>query len=205
MPTTRANVGGREISIKAAAALKGQVDWLVGLLHGMHAEGRVLSDGQRLQLGFSVLTARQYVDGVTSLWEPDFDRNPFEDLREGVDVTMALLAQQTGFARRAGAQATNISFQDKIVLTSGALSARSIYLERSVPDPEKHDSGWFIGLRGNDPGGELEAIHAYQLLRQRPALLAVLALPPGFMVFVEGEEIVGVANERNEPLPQEQG
>lgn len=204
MQITRANLGGRAISIKAAAALKGQVDWLVSLLHDMQAAGSTLSDGQRLQLGFSVLTARQDVDGAMSLWEPDFDRNPFEDLREGVDVTMALLAQQTGFVRWAGTQATSISFQDKIVLTRGALSARSIYLERSLPDPAKHDSGWFIGLRGNDPGGALEAIHAYQLLHQRPALLAVLALPPGFMVFVEGEEIVGVANERNEPVPQEQ-
>ncbi|WP_426340091.1 immunity protein Imm33 domain-containing protein [Pseudoduganella sp. S-14] len=200
MEVTKANIGGRVIAIKAAIALKGQVDWLISLLHDMHSQGSALSDGQRLQLGFSVLTARQGMDGEISLWEPDFDRNPFEDLREGVNVTMALLAQQTGFVRRARAQPTGISFQDKIVLTRGALQAGSIYLERSAPDPGKQDSGWFIGLRGNDSCEELEAIFAFQLLHQRPTLLAVLALPPGFMVFVEGEEIVGVANERNEPV-----
>ncbi|WP_426319513.1 immunity protein Imm33 domain-containing protein [Pseudoduganella sp. R-43] len=197
---TQAYIGQQPFAVKAAPSLKGQVAWLISLFQDMHAQGRPIVAGQRIQLGFSMLTVGQSPDGTLTLWEPDFERNPFVDLREGVDVTLALLSQQTGFIRRANCASAEISFQDKIVLARGALQAPSIYLERSAPNPEKHDSGWFIGIRNSNAEFELEAIYAFQLIQLRPALLEVLALPAGFMVFIEGNQIMDVANEHNQAI-----
>ena len=64
-------------------------------------------------------------------------------------------------------------------------------------DVEKGDSGWYIGPVEDNDNPELYALYAYQLLKIKPEIIQVLALPYDFMVVFEGNEIKAVLNEND--------
>jgi hypothetical protein len=101
------------------------------------------------------------------------------------------------FAQRAGVEPEDVTFQDKVVLAKHSLSAEQLYLER-CEHTEAHDSGWYISRRDAlDQDTEFEALWVYQVLRQRPVLASVLALPVGYLVLVDGNTIEAVADPDN--------
>jgi hypothetical protein len=62
------------------------------------------------------------------------------------------------------------------------------------------DSGWYIGFVDSDnTKAPLEAIYAYQLIRQRSSILQVLALPPDYLVVFNHDRIEAILdpNDRN--------
>lgn len=61
----------------------------------------------------------------------------------------------------------------------------------------KGHSGWYIGPVEDNDTTELYALYAYQLLKIKPEIIQVLALPNDFMVVFEGNEIKAVLNEND--------
>jgi hypothetical protein len=126
----------------------------------------------------------------------DYAKNPFEDITE--DLTLALWVQleQSHFLRKMNVDGLSIKFSDQIILSQGVLELDNIYLQRNG-DVEKGDSGWYIGPVEDNNTTELYALYAYQLLKIRPEIIQVLALPNDYMVVFEGNEIKAVLNEND--------
>ncbi len=187
------------LSVSCSKALSEQARWLLDLLTKMNSTGKEMFDGTTIQLGWSILSLRS--SGSTlCVCEPNFDTNPFRETRDDLTCTLTIQAQQNEVLRKLGLDGVPAVFDEKIVLSKECLSMQRVYLERSAGNV-KGDSGWFVGPAESAPKRtEHEAVYVYQLLRLRPTLMQVLALPPGFMVVLDGNLIEAVLNERNENL-----
>jgi hypothetical protein len=204
MLSKRAKIGRETVLANCAPELEAQADWLLDLFARMHESGRLMQEGKRVQVGWSILILRRSTSAdELVICEPDFAHNPFVDVVEDVTSTLRVLVGQNELVQRAGAETVGISFQDKIVMAKGCLEHESVCMQRGEVHPEKSDSGWFLGPQErSDSSPELEAIHAYQLLVQRPELVPALALPPGYMVMANREHIQTIFNSNNEIVQQ---
>ncbi|SMC30033.1 hypothetical protein SAMN02745857_04381 [Andreprevotia lacus DSM 23236] len=197
--TKRAMIGHEAVAVTVDAELEKLADWLLGVLARMHQTDHLVEDGKRIQLGWSVLVFRRQSNGTLLVCEPDFMRDPFTDEVPNANYSLRLQAVQMAFADRAGVSPEVTRFQEKIILEKGCLEENAIYMTREPPQREKADSGWFIGVRRpNEATAELEAIYAFQLLRDRPSLFPALILPAGFMVVAGPDGVESVLNASNE-------
>ncbi|KZE37802.1 hypothetical protein AV656_09750 [Bhargavaea cecembensis] len=182
----------KTIIATAEEELEPQVGILFTLLEQI--EEKELINGFSLQIGWSVYYLYERETGDFILTTPDYSKNPFEDITE--DLTLALWVQleQSDFLRKIDVDGLSIKFSDKIILSKGVLALEKIFLQRNG-EVEKGDSGWYIGPVEDDSTEELYALYAYQLLKIKPEIIQVLALPNDYMVVFEGEEIKAVLNE----------
>lgn len=192
-------VGRATLVVQCSSALAAQAEWLLDTIGAFAQEGKGLADGVRVQVGWSLLTLQQRDAGLV-VCEPAFADDPASGLSEDLTTTLTVLAQQRDILARLGVTGQPAVFNEKIVLYRGALDVEHIYLERNAPTPG--DSGWYIGpVEGGeadedaDPNDVYEAILVYHLLRTRPSLLQVLALPPGYLVVFQGQQIEAVLDE----------
>ncbi|MEW6250074.1 MAG: hypothetical protein AB1716_05465 [Planctomycetota bacterium] len=82
---------------------------------------------------------------------------------------------------------------DKVVLARGVWEHERVVLERIPPVPG--DSGWYIGPADPDAAAavaECISMRAGDVLAERPALAALLELPPGCLLVLNGLEIAAV-------------
>lgn len=187
------SIMGKTIIVTAEKELEPQVEILFDILE--QVERNKLIHGFSLQVGWSVYYLHERETGNFILTTPDYSKNPFEDITE--DLTLALWVQleQGHFLRKMNVDGLSIKFSDKIILSKGVLELEKIYLQRNG-DVEKGDSGWYIGPI-EDNNTELYALYAYQLLKIKPEIIQVLALPNDYMVVFEGNEIKAVLNEND--------
>jgi len=202
--TTRGKqVGGTTLLVQCEEPLARQAEWLLDLLGRRSAEGLDLRDGRSIQVGWTILKLRERKGGLV-VCEPDYSGDPFSDEREDLTASLLVQAQQNDILKRLGEKGEAAVFQDKIVLAKGCLREQRVYLERTPGAPEG-DSGWYIGpAEDREAERELEALYVYQLLRVRPALMQVLALPPGYLVVFDGDNLEAVLNDRNVNVLQPQ-
>jgi hypothetical protein len=192
-------VGDATLAVQCRSALEAQAAWLLDTISAFKSQGKGLADGVRIQVGWSLLTLQQR-GGELVVCEPAYADNPFSALSDDVSATLTVLAQQRDLLAKLGVQGAFALFNEKIVLLRGALNVEHIYLERS--EPTAGDSGWYIApVEGDapdesaDPNEVYESIYVYQLLQSRPSLLPVLALPSGYLVVFQGQQIEAVLNE----------
>jgi hypothetical protein len=114
------------------------------------------------------------------------------------------LAEQLSFNRKLNIEAHPAEYYKKIIISKGCLAKNNIYLDRQeIEEDEENDSGWFIGESDADaPPDEdnYEAIHVYDCFRLRRSLMKVLALPPGYLVVFNGNEIEAVLDGNNQNI-----
>ena len=73
----------------------------------------------------------------------------------------------------------------------------NIYLERTK-EREQGDSGWYIGpVDESIVTDELEAYYAYQLLKVKPSIMKILALPSGYIAVMEKDDVKAVLDEND--------
>lgn len=193
-------IGDRTLVVQAADALAPQAEWLLGVLASA-LDGAGPRDGTTVEIGWSLLTLKER-GGELLVCEPDYAGDPFRDLSEDVSRTLAVLARQSDVLKRVGAQMTPARFDERVVVAEGALGARRIYLhrrERTTPD----DTGWYVGhVERQDGEPILRSLRVYEVLRERPELGRVLALPADYVVVFDGDEIAGIQNEREQEVWQ---
>jgi hypothetical protein len=187
--TTR--IGSKLVAVNCQGALRPQCKWLLGYLRETFSpKVEQLRDGFKLQVGWSTLCLREQ-DGELLVCEPDYRGDPFTRWHDDITSTLTVQAQQNDILKQTGAEGVAALFQHKIVLANGCLAEQRIYLHRTKGSPPG-DSGWYVGpVTKSKDQPVYEAMYVYQLLQQRPALLQVLALPPGFMVIFDGDKIEG--------------
>lgn len=185
---------GKNIIVTAEKELEPQIESLFVILEQVDRNN--LIHGFSIQVGWSVYYLHERETGNFILTSPDYSRNPFEDITE--DLTLALWVQleQGHFLRKLNIEGLSIKFSDKIILCKGVLELEKMYLQRTG-GVEKGDSGWYIGPVEEDNTTELYALYAYQLLKIKPEIIQVLALPNEYMVVFEGNEIKAVLNEND--------
>lgn len=189
MEFTKRKIGICEIQLHHSSALAPQADWLLSYLEKMHREGYVFFSGMKIQFGWSFLELHEIGRDAYVIREPDFSGNPFEEFRQDVSVTLQIQAMQNSLIAKLGVLPTVVSFQDKIIIAKGCLGAEQIYMERIPPQPDKADSGWFVGfLNGDNQQSNLQSIYVYQLL-SRPILLQFLLLPAGSLIVLKGDHV----------------
>ncbi|WP_280170039.1 immunity protein Imm33 domain-containing protein [Priestia megaterium] len=192
------NIGDKVVVVQAEHELKMQVESLFRIFETIEREK--WTDGFSIQIGWSnfIVSVKNEEYYILS---PDYSGNPFEDDTE--DLTLALWAQleQVHFLRKLNINnGETVRFSDKVVVAKNILEVDSIYLQRSS-DCEQGDSGWYIGaVNEEDDTEELEAFYAYQLLKIRPSLIQVLALPYEYMAVFEKDEVQAVLNENDEDV-----
>ncbi|RXJ16742.1 hypothetical protein ETJ91_14990 [Bacillus albus] len=77
------------------------------------------------------------------------------------------------------------------MIAKNVLPQETVYLQRSSGCDEG-DSGWYIGPINEEVSGELEA---YELLKSKPEIIQVLALPYNYLVVFEKDEMKAILNE----------
>lgn len=176
-----------------------QGQWLLGVIASRDGSGPGLADGTTVQVGWSVLTLAATAGGELQVREPAFDANPLASTQADVSTTLRILAAQTDLLRRVGSEGLAARFDDKVIVQKGCLADPGIYAQRSQPAPG--DSGWYVGLADGPAAAgaeDLEAIRLFQLLTLRPGLLAAMALPVDWVCVWQGEDIRGIADDRNQ-------
>lgn len=186
-------VGGQEAVVNCAPQLERQANSLLELLDMLQLSGEELRDGETVQFGWVLLTLVQRGDELV-VHEPDFDGDPFTELREDLTASLTVTTEQAQLLGRLGLRSEPARFQQNVVIGKDCLQQRRVYLEHKQP-VTPNDSGWYIGPVEGTPQ-EFESIHVYQLLRLRPSLLQALTLPPGYLVVFDGDEIKAVLDER---------
>lgn len=188
------SIMGKTIIVTAEKELEPQVEILFAILE--QVDHNKLIHGFSLQAGWSVYYLHERENGNFILTTADYSKNPFEDITE--DLTLALWVQleQGHFLRKMNVDGLSINFSDKIILSKDVLELEKIYLQRNG-SVEKGDSGWYIGPVEDNNTTELYALYAYQLLKIKPEIIQVLALPNDYMVVFDGNEIKAVLNEND--------
>jgi hypothetical protein len=148
------------------------------------AAGPALRPGAIVDVGWAPLQVRAEDAQTWQLCEPVYGAEPM-DWRRGLDITLAVLDRQAALMRTLDLAPLATRCDQWLLLAPGVLQAPSAFLERNRP-AAPGDSGWYIGVHGGTapPDRRLaERTTAGRLALQRPAWLAVLALPPGCMAF----------------------
>jgi len=185
-------MGAKTIIVRCDVALRPQAEWLLGYIRETFgSDGGQLRDGFKLQVGWSILSLREQ-NGKLVINEPNYYGDPFTECHDDISCTLRVQVEQNAILQLAEVDdAVPALFQDKVVLAKGCLDEKRVYLERTKNSPPG-DSGWYIGpAAGGKRKPALEAIYVYDLLKERPALLQVLALPPGYLVVFDGDKIEG--------------
>lgn len=187
-------ISGRKFVANCEEFLSPQVEWLLELFKEIEADQGQITPGMKIQIGWTIYTVIDR-DGVFEIVAPNYKTNPFSDMSEDLSVSLSVQLAQNHILNKLNIDGEASLFQDKIVVAKGAIDLEKVYLERSK-NYIIGDSGWYLGpVEESNEDSELEAYYIYQLLNLRPSLLKALAIPRGYIVVFEKEEIEAVLDE----------
>ncbi|KWU58976.1 hypothetical protein QCI77_27895 [Bacillus cereus group sp. MG9] len=195
MKTIVKNIGGKKIIATAEEHLSPQIEKLLYLL--TKVEDNKLVDGFSIQVGWSIFVLSKREDGYHII-APDYTKNPFKDTTDDLTIALWVQLEQVHCLRQLNIDGEMIKFSDKIVTAKNVLQLDEVYLQRAR-DCEKGDSGWYIGPvdETEETEGKLEAFYAYQLLKIRPSIIQVLALPYEYLVVFEKDKIKAILDDND--------
>ena len=176
-------VDGVTLAARCAVGLAAQLEWLLGAVAAFAGQGHGLAAGVRVQVGRSLITLQP--DGSELLCEPDRAGDPLGGPVPDVTRTLLVLAQQKDvLARVAVAEAEFALLYQRVVTAHGCLATPRVDVRHGEPT-SPDDSGWSIGtVEGENAGCEDMAVR--EVLRARPRLLDVMALPRGYRAVRRG-------------------
>jgi len=170
-------------------ALRDQAEILLRLI----ASREPVADGDhacvRLDWGIAKLERRG--DEIV-VEEPNYRGDPRRFV-PGLNFTCAVLRAHQRVHERLCVGAEPVHYDQFMLVYPGGMTAGRIAAIRQATEREK-DTGWrvFDGAR-IDWAAEPEARYVYEVAGERPALMAVLSLPVGWAVRLEGETLMEAA------------
>jgi hypothetical protein len=190
--TLETTIGNAALLLECDPDLQSLAGRVMDKIAAAHRQGLRIVDGAHIQIGWSVLTLKAE-NGRLRVCEPHFGANPFEQLEPTVSITLRVLEAQVRLLRRVGEAGVDVTYDQLVLATPAALASPGIYLKRLDPlSPQ--DTGWFIGaLIGSshriEEASDVRALAVFELFQMRPAVLQVLALPPGSIVTMSGDAV----------------
>ena len=183
------DVGGRSVVARCAPELAPAAARLLEAVAKRWPNGRGLAEGATAEAGWTRLRLIG-VDGALVLCEPDFEHGGHVS---HVQHTLAVAQAQAQVLRRLRLEGEAPMHDATLVARRGALAAPRVQLERTPGEPGS--SGWYVGLPDEEPptdAAAFETLAVGDLVERRPGLLALLALPAGYMAIVAGETVEAV-------------
>ena len=161
-------------------------------------------DGAVMGWGFAAVMPRPIGAGDYELVTTDYLATPLA-LTPDLTAMLGLRRRMQGVCAAAGLLEEATAANDRVILVRGWEHEPELVLLR---DPVREgDSGWFVQPASQLPPEEgwrpeqLVAHLAWEVLRERPALVAAMSLPVGCIVRVSGERIVGIRDVDDRELP----
>jgi hypothetical protein len=177
------------VRIVADPALGPEVATLFAGLDEILDSGAVLQDGTWLPIGWTTLRLDDR-EGVLVMSEPNYDDDPEHARRQDVSQSLRVLGAQWSLLNLVAQPLTPVNFDQHVLIGGDALTNASVFLMR-VPSPGGRLSGWRLAPSSWDGSDELEvdSIPLYQLMHERPALMAALLLPAGTMAYFNDDAV----------------
>ena len=195
-------IADRTVKAHADAEYGFVVEQVFGLMNEQAKAGVAVFEGMTIQFGWTRFTLKN-LDGDLTLLEPDFENDPTANLRKDLRCSIAVYLRQQALIADLGLSTWSpVPFYDDVVAAHGALAAPRIIAKHYEAADE---SGWVIfdaetthTLTEDSLAEQYGKIAVWRLLKDRPELLDVLALPEGFTVFLNGPAVERVINEQGE-------
>lgn len=166
------------------------------------ARVNILQPGFKLQIGWSLYFMEAATDGF-QITSPDYTANPFEQTTPDLTIALSVQMRQNDMLRETCTTATAVSFQDTLIILNDALTDANTYMVRDETS-RAGDSGWYWGLvndhQTNRKTEDYTALYVWQLLKIKPVLMPLLALPYGCMAMISNDEIVEIVDGENRRL-----
>ena len=128
----------------------------------------------------------------------NYETNPFKEFTDDLTLALWIQSEQTRLAKELKIEASDIRFDEKIVLAKGVFESDHYFLQRQNTD-RKGDSGWFVGYQNQDTD-DFVGIYAFEILKKNPKLIKTLILPADYLVVVNGGDIQAILNEQDEEI-----
>ena len=148
----------------------------------LDARGPRLKDGSTIDFGWSRFTLKER-RGALQVYEPHFLGDALNDthptIANTIDVETAQVSVLTAIGNVNGVDAR---YDMTVYVKRGSLEKDRVFLQRQAP--EGRHSGWYIGESGNwdeVKADDVDVMYVFQVYKARPALLNVMALPPGYI------------------------
>lgn len=209
MPVYRARIGDQKLTLHCAAAFKEYALWFLGEVEQQHAAGQTIFAGMCISCGWSVVTLRADGDSL-AVCEPDFDGDPLRAVRPDLTCTFQVFDRQRQLLKRLGLdEGDPARFDEEIIAVRSCLDKPRVVIKRFVDGTGA--AGWAVlpveplKAGGYQPERDLVKLPVWQLLRKRPSLVQVLALPKGFGAVFDGDKLLWVENAAGEHLWEDGG
>ncbi|BFH13660.1 hypothetical protein WJ0W_003959 [Paenibacillus melissococcoides] len=188
-------IGNRKIVANCEEFLSAQAEWLLELIKETNGSNQIYN-GMKIQVGWTIFTLIEQ-NKLLEILAPNYDTNPFTETSKDLSVSLSVQLSQNHVLQKLNLDGEASLFQDKIIMPKGAIDFERVYLERSK-NYNEGDSGWYLGpVEGEDENPELVAYYIYQLLNLRPSLLKALAIPRGYIVVFDNDNIEAVLDEND--------
>lgn len=153
-----------------------------------------IKDGFKIRAGFSTFMLSRHGGGY-DIAAPDYTDDPLVALTTDLTLALHIQFRQALLLHKYGIVGQAIHFSEKLAVAKGALEKELISMQRF---PGLGSSGWAVETFSMDKDGiavpetakEYDAICAYELLKLRPELLDVLALPDNHVAVFKGSELI---------------
>jgi hypothetical protein len=200
-------IDGQNVRLECAASQEAAAGEVLQSLAALARSGTPPRDGLRVRFGWSLITLRTEREGLR-VCEPRFAGDAATELSPRLDVTLGVLTEQVAWLKRLGIAGRDAAFDQSLVVAGDALSAQDVFALRQEPEAE-HDSGWSVAPVPPAGGAvEMSGLHAMSigsLVATRSALLAVITLPPGYLVRLTGNRVSEVTAPSGEVVWPPQG
>jgi hypothetical protein len=191
-----AQLGDERVSVDCLDGYADLVPPVLNLLTALYEHGEPMTEGLALRWGWSELVLVREADGRLQVHEPDFGDDPLESYRPDVTATLQVQAATRDVLARCGVEPHPVRFDELMVVAGDALAAPVLMAQRNKPSAPG-DSGWYVGARPGFEEGRLAPRMVFELLGSRPGLLPALALPAGWQVVLDGDDILRVVDDRD--------
>lgn len=187
-------INNKNIIIKCEESLKDQGNWLLSVFEKEVADK--ICDDFKVQVGFTMYIFKDKGEFFEVII-PDYAKDPFKDTTDNISISLILQFQLNDTVKKLDVNYEDVAFDDELLLLTKARNSDNIYLER-YKDYNKGQSGWYIGAINmtedmpRPEKGDIEHIAVCDILKFRPDLLKLLALPKGYIITILHNEIVEI-------------
>jgi hypothetical protein len=183
-------IGSHDVVLECADAYSELAGSVLDTLAELDRAGPQLRPGSTVQFGWSLLTLKAEDDKLR-VCEPDFSGDVSRP-RPNIDTTLSVLKEQVSVLRAVGEEGVDVRFTQFVAVGVGAMTTPDLFLKRDAPVADD-DSGWFVGrledLEAARSAEEVDALRIWEVLKLRPVLVQVMALPPGYVAIVRGSHV----------------
>lgn len=194
-------IGHKAYFFQADETLHTAADFLSSVIKKQEEQCSILQDGKLLQIGWNYFYVVEK-KGLYQLLALDYTKDPFQDVTADLSLALTYCKEQTEAINRAGVRPLETTFQDTLIVETGALRADRIYMIRDGA-PENGDSGWTctsVFFSGPSSLEDYVKAYTYQLRQFCEQAISILHFPVDTIAVFEKGQLIEVVGKDNKKL-----